>query len=243
MKHFSRLRSVSAFVGVCAVTATGGLVACNNNDASSEPKSSTSTAAHGENTMKYNNVLLTGACPYSVLLGLPHAKDAIKGINPNMVTGSDHDIVRLINPDFDNLDTSWITSDYKVNLENIMMAKPDAVFYYAQYQNDNLERLKNNKIPVYNIEEDGDPQDDPERTQIYWEKRFNELLGLPETHIYKDAWDKMNAFMADKKDKLASKKALVVWSDAKGIKVSGEATYQDAYLKMAGLSNVANNQG
>lgn len=188
---------------------------------------------------KYNRIVITGNCPFGVILANDSAYKHVIGVGPWAFTHSDMNVLKDMKPDIGRITTDFINNDYTVNMESLMSLKPDIIYYYGKSQDDHLERAG---VPVINLDAGGKTKYEPMVTQVYWENKFAETLGLPHTHKFKSAWENMltmiQPYAADIRQQHV--KALYLEeSDGKQLKVSGPHTYGDTYLKMAGMENVA----
>ncbi|WP_226938251.1 ABC transporter substrate-binding protein [Klebsiella aerogenes] len=189
----------------------------------------------------YQRIIITGNCPFGVLLANAEAYKHVVGVGPWAFLHSNMHILRDMKPDIGRITTSFINKDYTVNMESLLDLHPDIIYYYGQSQDDHLERAG---VPVVNLDEGGDTKFEPMKTQVYWENKFEDTLGLPRTTKFQDAWSRTFTEIRPYVNKIKKEhiKALYLEeSDGNELKVSGPKTFGDTYLHMAGMENVASN--
>lgn len=190
-------------------------------------------------SLKFKRIVITGNCPFSVIMANNEAYKHVIGVGPWAFLHSDMKILQDMKPDIKRITTAFINKDYVVNIESLLNLHPDLIFYYGKSQDDGLERIG---VPTINLDAGGDSKYKPMETQIYWEDTFNQTLGLPPSHKFSDAWKATFLEVKPYVDKIKLKGIRALYleqSDGKQLKVSGPKTYGDTYLKMVGLKNVA----
>lgn len=189
--------------------------------------------------IKFNRIIITGNCPFGVIMANDLAYKHVVGVGPWAFLHSNMKLLKDMKPDIDRITTDFINKDYVVNMESLLNLQPDIIYYYGKSQNDNLERAG---IPTINLDAGGDTKFEPVVTQTYWENEFNQTLGLPHSHKFSDAWKRSLSEAKPYAEKIKSQHIRALYleqSDGKELKVSGPKTYGDTYLKMAGMENVA----
>ena len=197
--------------------------------------------AAAEKPITHHRVIITGNCPFGVILANPQAYRQVVGVGPWAFLHADMNVLRDMKPDIGRITTRFINEDYSVNLETLLNLHPDIIFYYGKSQNDHLERAG---VPLVNLDTGGSAKYDPVETQSYWETAFEDALGLPRTSKFSRAWalnlKRIQPYVARIRQQHV--RALYLeQSDGKTLRVSGPHTYGDTYLKMAGMENVAEN--
>ncbi|MEG1466434.1 MAG: ABC transporter substrate-binding protein [Hafnia sp.] len=190
-------------------------------------------------SLKFNRIVITGNCPFSVIMANNEAYKHVIGVGPWAFLHSNMKILQDMKPDIKRITTAFINKDYVVNIESLLNIHPDLIFYYGKSQDDGLERIG---VPTINLDAGGDSKYKPMKTQIYWEDTFNQTLGLPPSHKFSNAWKATFLEVKPYVDKIKLKNIRALYleqSDGKQLKVSGPKTYGDTYLKMVGLKNVA----
>ncbi|RKR64463.1 iron complex transport system substrate-binding protein [Yokenella regensburgei] len=203
----------------------------------------TTNTAHDQKatTLKFNRIVITGNCPFGVIMANNLAYQHVIGVGPWAFLHSNMKLLRDMKPDIDRITTDFINKDYVVNMESLLNLQPDIIYYYGKSQDDNLERAG---VPTVNLDAGGDTKFEPIETQLYWENTFNQTLGLPHSHKFADAWKTTLAEAKPYVEKMRGQHIRALYleqSDGKQLKVSGPKTYGDTYLKMAGMENVASN--
>lgn len=191
--------------------------------------------------LKFNRIVITGNCPFGVIMANNLAYKHVVGVGPWAFLHSNMKILKDMKPDIARITTNFINKDYVVNMESLLNLKPDIIYYYGKSQDDNLERAG---VPTVNLDEGGDTKFEPVETQVYWENMYNQTLGLPPSHKFADAWKATLAIAQPYVNKIKGQHIRALYleqSDGKQLKVSGPKTYGDTYLKMAGMDNVASN--
>lgn len=194
---------------------------------------------------KISRIVITGNCPFSIGMANKDVYSKIVGTGPwtfsknvNNELGN-YTLLKQIKPDIDRIDNSFMNKSYKVNTESLQKLNPQKIFYYGSIQNDHLERFN---VPIINLDRTRNGAIDPSVEQDYWETTYEKELSLPITHKFKNAWDNAKKQM-DKvrgNSSIVGKRGLYIYMiNNKVLRVSGNGSYGDAYLKMAGLKNVA----
>lgn len=188
-----------------------------------------------------HRVIITGNCPFGIVLSNPLIYKQVVGVGPWAFLHADMNVLRDMKPDIDRITTRFINVDYSVNMESLLGLHPDMIFYYGKSQDDHLERAG---VPVVNLDEGGHSKYDPVQAQSYWETTFEDSLGLPHTEKFSKAWGHTlkDVYPFALTIRQQHVRALYLeQSDGKILRVSGPHTYGDSYLKMAGMENVAEN--
>lgn len=195
--------------------------------------------AAAEKPGTHHRVIITGNCPFGVILANPQAYSQVVGVGPWAFLHANMNVLKDMKPDIGRITTRFINEDYSVNLETLLTLHPDLIFYYGQSQNDHLERAG---VPVINLDTGGSAKYDPEETQSYWETTFEDALGLPRTDKFHRAWETTRKAIQPYADRIRQQHIRALYleqSDGKTLRVSGPHTFGDTYLKMAGMDNVA----
>jgi len=214
---------------ILALFAVFAVTACSN--AKSDNQSSVSNNL-STSQKSYKRIVVTSPCPGTTLYAYKEAREGIVGISDWIYKNGNKEIQSKVVPSTTKLNTSFITSDFKVNLESLIGLKPDYIFYYAKYQDDGLKRAK---VPTINL---AGKDQNPKTLQILWENTFCQTLGIKNQHKYQKVWDHNEKLVKPFKSK-TNLKVLYINRLGKEITVSTPGTTQDYYLKMAGLKNVA----
>ncbi|WP_323117584.1 ABC transporter substrate-binding protein [Klebsiella variicola] len=191
--------------------------------------------------IRHHRIIITGNCPFGVILANPLAYRQVVGVGPWAFLHADMNVLKDMKPDIGRITTHFINEDYSVNLETLLSLHPDLIFYYGQSQNDHLERAG---VPVINLDTGGSAKYDPEATQSYWETSFEDALGLPRTDKFHRAWETTRKAIQPYADRIRQQHIRALYleqSDGKTLRVSGPHTFGDTYLKMTGMENVAGN--
>lgn len=192
-------------------------------------------------SLKFNRVIITGNCPFGVIMGNDLAYQHVIGVGPWVFLHANMKLLKDMKPDISRITSDFINKDYVVNIESLLNLRPDIIYYYGKNQNNNLERAG---IPLINLDAGESTKYKPIETQAYWEDTFNQTLGLPHSHKFTDAWKTTLSEIKPYTDKIRKQniKALYLQqSDGKQLRISGAKTFGDTYLKMAGMENVASN--
>ncbi|EIG9527642.1 ABC transporter substrate-binding protein [Salmonella enterica] len=191
--------------------------------------------------LKFNRIVITGNCPFGVIMANNLAYQHVVGVGPWAFLHSNMKVLKDMKPDIARITTDFINKDYVVNMESLLNLQPDIIYYYGKSQNDNLERAR---VPTINLDAGGNTRSEPVQTQDYWENKFSQTLGLPHSHKFADAWKVALAVAQPYAEKIKGQHIRALYleqSDGRQLRVSGPETYGDTYLKMAGMENVARN--
>lgn len=194
-----------------------------------------------ETILKFHRIVITGNCPFGVIMANNQAYHNVVGVGPWAFLNSNMKLLKDMKPDIERITTAFINKDYVVNMESLLNLKPDVIFYYGNSQDDHLER---SGVPKVNLDAGGNMKFDPVETQNYWENKFNKTLGLPHSHKFADAWKTTLAEVKPYVNKIKEQHIRALYlqqSDGMQLKISGPKTFGDTYLKMAGMENVASN--
>ncbi|MGK0707043.1 ABC transporter substrate-binding protein [Yokenella regensburgei] len=189
--------------------------------------------------VNYNRILITGNSPFGVILTNKEAYKHVVGVGPNTFIYSNKKLLDDMFPDIHRITTNFIDRNYTVNMESLLELHPDIIYYYGQNENDHLERAG---VPVINLDPGGDSKEKPMETQVYWEDMYDDTLGLPHANKFSNAWKKTISEAEPYVKKIRQEHIRALYleaSDGKQLKVSGPKTFGDAYLRMAGMYNVA----
>lgn len=187
----------------------------------------------------YPRIVITGNCPFGVILANEAAYRHVVGVGPWAFMHADRHVLEDMKPDIGRITSAFINKDYRVNMESLMNLRPDIIYYYGKSQDDRLERAG---VMTVDLDAGGQTKYQPMATQVYWENTFADTLGLPRTHKFKDAWEKTLKQIRPYAAAIHAQHVRALYleeSDGRQLKVSGPHTYGDTYLKMAGMDNVA----
>jgi iron complex transport system substrate-binding protein len=187
----------------------------------------------------YPRIVITGNCPFGVILANEAAYRHVVGVGPWAFMHADRHVLKDMKPDIGRITSDFINKDYRVNMESLMNLRPDIIYYYGKSQDDRLERAG---VMTVDLDAGGKTKYQPMVTQVYWENTFADTLGLPRTHKFKDAWEKTLKQIRPYAAAIRAQHVRALYleeSDGRQLKVSGPHTYGDTYLKMAGMDNVA----
>lgn len=211
------------FLGAC-----GSKNASNNNTISNDVNKSDTSKDISK------KIVVTSPCPATTFYAYKEGREGIVGVSDWLFSNGNKSILNSVIPSTKKVDTSFINSDFKINLESLMNLNPDLIFYYAKYQNDGLERAK---VPTIDL---SGKNQDPEALQILWEKKFCQALNIKNEYKYEKAWAHTKKIVTENTNKNNKHpKVLYINRINKNIEVSAPNTTQDYYLKDAGLENVA----
>ncbi|MDO5717275.1 MAG: ABC transporter substrate-binding protein [Tissierellia bacterium] len=168
---------------------------------------------------------------YSMLCAMDLAEKVV-GTTPMSINGANKALLEKIHPGFSSVETGFMNADHKVNRESLLNLQPDIVLYYGKFQDDGITELQ---IPAENM---AYKALDPEAITIFWEDKLAQILGVENTHKMEHAWKKTHERIDPLKYD-GTTKALYIFSNMKGLFVSGKNSYGDAFLQMIGLHNVA----
>lgn len=188
---------------------------------------------------KYHRIVLTSSSIYPEMLAIKEARKNVIAGSPWYTANSNKNLVETMIPSSKDIKTDWINKDYKVNPETLESMNPDLIFYYGDYQNDNLGRFN---VKSINLDPGEKDKYDPEKLQVFWEKTIDHTLKLKYEHKYADAWKETKDILKKKKGSIKSGsklRALYIWQNLKDVKISTNNSPQGKMLDMAGIDNVS----
>ncbi|MDO5717716.1 MAG: ABC transporter substrate-binding protein [Tissierellia bacterium] len=159
-------------------------------------------------------------------------EDEVVGVNPRTFNSANPKILKCINPDYEEIDTKFVNTDFKVNKESLLNLNPTIVLLYGKFRDEGLSNLQ---IPVENLKI---ATMDPEEITIYWEEALSDIFKIDNQNKLKNAWDKTNSILSEN-SKDREVKGMYIFSNMKGIMVSGKNSYGDRFMKLVGIENVA----
>lgn len=170
----------------------------------------------------------------SLLLTFPEEPNYIVGVNPRTFNTSNPDILDFIYPQYKDIDSSFVNNDFTINLESLLNLKPELILYYGKFEAKGLEKVD---IPMINMKIDSM---DPKVLTIEWEEILSDALGVENAKKMKNSWDRTDEILKDRNSNSNTPlKGLYIFSNMKGVKVSGKNSYGDSFLNMVGIENVA----
>jgi len=210
------------------------MTACGNTTSHQSSQQTQASRQQKQSSQHSKRIIVTSPCPGTTFYAFKEGREGIIGISDWLYKDGNKKILNAVIPETKKVNTSFITSDFKVNLESLINLKPDIIFYYHNYQNDGLQRAH---VPAVDL---GGKDQNPKTLQVLWEKKFCQTLGLPQSHKYAQAWQHTEQLVKPHK-KDHHLKVLYINRLGKQIVVSAPGTTQDYYLKAAGLTNAATN--
>lgn len=186
---------------------------------------------------KIQRVVIISPPTTSLLLGIIPNKNRIVGVNSRAFTTSNPDIISKLFPDWQNVETKFVSEGFVSNTEELLNLRPDIVFYYGQSQKSGIEGLG---IPTVDFLKPGD--NNPETVTIAWDKLMREIFQVEGSTSLEKEWALANQKAEDLLHTYAGpkKSALFVFSNTGGkITVYGGKTYADTWFAKSGLSNAA----
>ena len=173
----------------------------------------------------------------SVLLGVLSDPNLIVGANSRAFTTSTTEIVSKLFPDWNGVDTSFLSEGFVSNTEELLNLNPDIVFYYGAAQKSGIENLG---IPIVDMMKKGD--NNPETVTIAWDNLLREIFEADNSVSLQNEWEASNKKGAEALDTYTGEKktALFLFSNMGGvISVYGRGTYADTWFEKSGLVNAA----
>ena len=173
----------------------------------------------------------------SVLLGVLSDPDRIVGVNSRAFTTSNTEIVSKLFPNWNGVETSFVSEGFVSNTEELLNLRPDLVFYYGEAQKSGIENLG---IPIVDMMKKGDTN--PETVTIAWDNLMRKIFEVDDSVSLQNEWNASDKTGAEVFDTYAGEKktALFLFSNTGGvISVYGSGTYADTWFLKSGLSNVA----
>lgn len=170
---------------------------------------------------------------FSMLVAKGVADDVI-GVSPRSFAAANMDVIKLVSPNHENINTSFVGQDFKVNIESLMNLDPTLILYYGKFQGEGLDKID---IPVIQLK--GDNMS-PEELTIFWDNQLSEVLNLKHEGKMEKAWTNSKEIIS-KNTSSQELKGLYILSNSKEIQVSSANSYGNEFMKMIGIKNVAEN--
>jgi iron complex transport system substrate-binding protein len=173
----------------------------------------------------------------SVLLGVIPDSDRIVGVNSRAFTTSNTEIISKLFPDWNAVETSFVSEGFVSNTEELLNLNPDIVFYYGESQKTGIENLD---IPTVDFMVKGD--NNPETVTIAWDNLMREIFEVEGSTSLQKEWETSNKKAEELLDTYTGEKksALLLFSNTGGIiTVYGSGTYADTWFDKSGLLNAA----
>ncbi|MDD3395554.1 MAG: ABC transporter substrate-binding protein, partial [Anaerotignum sp.] len=168
----------------------------------------------------------------SVLLGVVSDPDMIVGANSRAFTTSNTEIVSKLFPNWNGVETSFVSEGFVSNTEELLNLNPDIVFYYGEAQKSGIENLG---IPIVDMMKKGD--NNPETVTIAWDSLMREIFEVDSSVSLQNEWEASNKKGAEVLDTYTGEKktALFLFSNTGGvISVYGSGTYADTWFEKSG---------
>ncbi|MDO5725056.1 MAG: ABC transporter substrate-binding protein [Tissierellia bacterium] len=201
-----------------------------NNEEEKEAENLKTTEQTDEDAEE-NRIVSISPPIYSMLcqMGL---KDQVVGASPLTFGNANEKVHAEINPNYKSIQTQFITPDFKVNKESLLSLDPTIILLYGKFQDEGLSELK---VPVENLKIQSMSAED---INIFWENELAKILNIENSKKMENAWKKTHEILNDvnKEHKL---KGLYLFSNIKGIMVSGGNSYGDNFMNLVGIENVA----
>lgn len=173
----------------------------------------------------------------SVLLGVLSDPDMIVGANSRAFTTSNTEIVSKLFPNWNDVETSFVSEGFVSNTEELLNLNPDIVFYYGEAQKSGIENLG---ISIVDMMKKGDSN--PETVTIAWDNLMREVFEVNNSVSLQNEWEASDKKGAEVLDTYTGEKktALFLFSNTGGvISVYGSGTYADTWFDKSGLINAA----
>ncbi len=174
--------------------------------------------------------------PLFSVLCLLDAQEQVVGTNPRTFNSANADVLNLVAPNYKNINSDFVGSDFKVNKESLLQLEPELILTYGKFAED----LKELDIPIENLMI---KSFDPKETTLYWESKLSEILGIDNPEKIKKAWDNTDGIL-ERVDEDKKLKGLYIFANTqKGLFVSGHKSYGNFFMEMLGIENVAKKVG
>lgn len=159
----------------------------------------------------------------------------IVGMHPSAKKSYDKEIFHKLAPELKNVNTSFVDSDFNMNMEEVMKLKPDVVIVW-DYQKKEIKQLKSMGITPIALKYGtlDDLQDGIEvlGTVLGKEKKAQELI-----QYHQEA----EKYFETKKEAIKkSSKPKILYLRDENLKVAAKRSANKIYISMAGGENVAN---
>ncbi len=178
------------------------------------------------------NRIVSLSPPIFSMLALKGVQDDVVGLTPVTFKSANEKVIEVICPNKDKINVDFIGQDFKVNIESLLNLDPSLILYYGKFQGEDLDKTN---VPNYKLR--GDTMD-PEELTLYWEEQLSEILNMENEKKMEKAWQKSKDIIGENHQE-TKMKGLYLFSNVKEIQVSGSNSYGDAFMKMAGIDNVA----
>ncbi len=208
----------------------------------SEPDMRTITDLGGNNVSlppaeEIKRVVIISPPTTSVFLGVIPDSDMIVGANARAFTTSNTEIVSKLFPNWNDVETAFVSEGFVSNTEEILNLDPDIVFYYGKSQKTGIENLN---IPTVDFMIRGD--NNPETVTVAWDNLMREIFQVEGSTSLENEWEASDKMAEEVLGTYAGKKktALFLFSNIGGvITVYGNGTYADVWFEKSGLVNAA----
>ncbi len=232
MKKNSFIIMVLSFVLLIAI-----FTGCTDvkNTTKSQENSGNLTNENNEKEKANKNIVNLSPPIFSMLCALD-VENQVVGTNPRAFGSANEQILKLVYPNYKNINVDFVGADFRVNKESLLNLKPDIILSYGSF----AEELKDLNIPIENLMI---KSFDSKETTLYWENKLSEILEIENPKKMQKAWANTDKII-EKLDKTEKIKGLYIFSNTpKGLFVSGEKSYGNSFMNMVGIENVAKDVG
>lgn len=242
------------FCSVLALMMIVSLAACNQTDssASSEKPAESGQESEGQSSAAEGKIVIndqagrtveldsvpericTTIIPFpSIYYALMGDNDIMVGCNPSSMKAYDDSPLRNMYPKMADCDTSWVSRDFTVNVEEVLKLKPDVVFQWVS-QPKEIKKMEDAGLKVvalkYGTQDDVDNWLRIIGTMFHKEDRAEELIANHKACV-KEVTDRTEALKEE--DKV---KTLFLYGDMQAI---GDDVHTNTMLENSGAANVA----
>ena len=220
------------------------LVACSSSTQSSQSSDSnakenirTITDAVGNKVEIKGEVKKIGVVPIpwaSVIYSIDGSSERLAEINPSAMKAYEGSLLQILDPNFANISTKNIGSDFSINKEEILNEGVDSMLIW-DYQTEEAEQLK--KIGVAPIMLTNSNMDELTSSLTV----VGELLNKEEkAQSFIDCYKDTYKYITSKSDEIKNKeKQKVLYLRSSDLKVQGNDNFMKEVLEICGAENVA----
>lgn len=220
------------------------LVACSSSTQSSQSSDSnakenirTITDAVGNKVEIKGEVKKIGVVPIpwaSVIYSIDGSSERLAEINPSAMKAYEGSLLQILDPNFANISTKNIGSDFSINKEEILNEGVDSMLIW-DYQTEEAEQLK--KIGVAPIMLKNSNMDELTSSLTV----VGELLNKEEkAQSFIDCYKDTYKYITSKSDEIKNKeKQKVLYLRSSDLKVQGNDNFMKEVLEICGAENVA----
>ncbi len=162
--------------------------------------------------------------------------DKLVGVHPTAVTIANKNLLDLVVPNWQNINTAFI-SGFTSNTEEVLKMKPDIILVYGDSQKEGLENLQ---IPIVDFYLEN-PENEAWSVEI--DRLMRELFEVNTEGTLQNEWDRANQIVEEALSGIEAsqrKTALMIRSNTQdSISVRGANYYGDDWLVKTGLKNLA----